>query len=221
MACLTPGFITLGTRSAAVKYTKSMHKIMGSRPVCNFFGIQELPVCTSTYQYKPVHTCMYLSVLVCTHMYWYALVHTSTSQYIQVCTFLYWYVLVHTSTSVWIGLLLHNWYESVWTRMYKYVLVHTSIFRKFWFLSYRPVRFWIRGGTRRYKAVPESPVPLDMEVQGSTWRYKALYRLGPPYPGDIQGYRTFWYCHVPVSIPEFSANLPEFSAKYQNFPQNQ
>ena len=24
-----------------------------------------------------------------------------------------------------------------------------------------------------------------------------------------------------VSIPEFSANLPEFPAKYQNFPQNQ
>ena len=24
-----------------------------------------------------------------------------------------------------------------------------------------------------------------------------------------------------VSIPEFSANLPDFSAKYQNFPQNQ
>ena len=32
----------------------------------------------------------------------------------------------------------------------------------------------------------------------------------------------WWPELVPeVSIPEFSANLPEFSAKYQNFPQNQ
>ena len=67
--------------------------------------------------------------------------------------------------------------------MYKYVLVHTSIFRKFWFLSYRPVRFWIRGGTRRYKAVPESPVPLDMEVQGGTRPCTFMYFLVPPYPG--------------------------------------
>jgi hypothetical protein len=135
------------------------------------------------YQYKPVHTGMYLSVLVCTCLYWYVPVHTSTNQYIQVCTCL----VLRNSMNHYI--LLHDWYESVWTRMYMYVLVHTSIFRKFWFLSYCLILFWIHGGTRRYMAVPESPVPLDMQVQGSTWRYKALYRLVPAYP--LAGVRDF------------------------------
>ena len=67
--------------------------------------------------------------------------------------------------------------------MYKYVLVHTSIFVNSGFLSYRPVRFWIRGGTRRYQAVPDSPVPLDMEVRGGTRPCTASYRLVPSYPG--------------------------------------
>jgi hypothetical protein len=67
--------------------------------------------------------------------------------------------------------------------MYKYVLVHTSNFVNSGFLSYSPVRFWIRGGTRRYKAVPESPVPLDMDVQGGTRPCTFMYFLVPPYPG--------------------------------------
>ena len=67
--------------------------------------------------------------------------------------------------------------------MYKYVLVHTCIFVNSGFLSYRSVLFWIRGGTRRYQAVPESPVPLDMEVRGGTRPCTASYRLVPSYPG--------------------------------------
>ena len=152
------------------------------------------------YQYKPVHTGMYLSVLVCTCLYWYVPVHTSTNQYIQVCTCL----ILRNSMNHYI--LLHDWYESVWTRMYMYVLVHTSIFRKFWFLSYCLILFWIHGGTRRYMAVPESPVPLDMQVQGSTWRYKASYLHVLPSSctcisrgTGLSG--TAMYLNIPISLP--------------------
>ena len=74
-----PSICSLCTRSAAVKYTKSMQKITGSNLVCNFFESRN---------------------------FWYVLVQTSTSQYIQVCigmclyelvcTGLYWYVLAYT-----------------------------------------------------------------------------------------------------------------------------
>jgi len=109
--------------------------------------------------------------------------------YIRVCTGLYLYMLVCTSTYQHV---LHIFppvgifgYKLVHARLSLLVLSHTAL--------YPLVLFWIRGGTRRYqavkfgtmryKAVPESPVPLDMKVQGGTRRYKASYRLVPPYPG--------------------------------------
>ena len=90
-----------------------------------------------------------------------------------------------------------------------YVLVHTSIFRKFWFLSYRLVLFWIHGGTRRYMAVPESPVPLDMEVQGSTRPCTFMYFLVPPYPG-VQDFLVL-PC---TSIYQFHCLVPPCTAMY-------
>jgi hypothetical protein len=119
-------------------------------------------------------------------MYWYI---PACTRYVLVCTSTFSYVQVHTSvyctyTSKFMLAGIY-WYKLVHARLSLLVLSHTAL--------YPLVLFWIRGGTRRYKAVkigtmrykavPESPVPLDMEVQGSTWRYKALYRLVPPYPG--------------------------------------
>ena len=82
-------------------------------------------------------------------------------------------------------------------------------------------------GTRRYKAVPKSPVPLNSEVQGSTWRYKALYRLVPHYSG-VQDFWVLpciaWYRLVPPCIqkrtrryerkPEFG-KLPVCTSTYK------
>ena len=85
-----------------------------------------------------------------------------------------------------------------------YVLVHTGNFLNSGFLSYRLVLFWIQGGTRRYKAVPRSPVPLNSEVKGSTRRYKALYLHVLPCTSISRGTglsRTSMYRHVPISLP--------------------
>ena len=71
-------------------------------------------------------------------------------------------------------------------------------------LSYCLVLFWIHGGTRRYKAVPESPVPLDMQVQGGTSRYKALYLHVLPCTCISRGTGlsgTAMYLIVPISLP--------------------
>ena len=109
--------------------------------------------------------------------------------YIRVCTGLYLYMLVCTSTYQHV---LHIFppvgifgYKLVHARLSLLVLSHTAL--------YPLVLFWIRGGTRRYKAVkfgtmrykavPESPVPLDMEVQGGTRPCTFMYFLVPPYPG--------------------------------------
>ena len=109
--------------------------------------------------------------------------------YIRVCTGLYLYMLVCTSTYQHV---LHIFppvgifgYKLEHARLSLLVLSHTAL--------YPLVLFWIRGGTRRYKAVkfgtrrykavPESPVPLDMEVRGGTRPCTASYRLVPSYPG--------------------------------------
>ena len=62
--------------------------------------------------------------------------------------------------------------------MYRYVLVHTSKFHHTVKILIQPCPLldtWrykaVQGseiGILRYMAVPESPVPLDMQVQGST-----------------------------------------------------
>ena len=115
-----------------------------------------------------------LSVLVCTSTYWLVNIRNSMNQYI----------------------LLHDWYESVRIRVSNYVLVHTSIFRKFWFSL-------IQTGT-----CPLLDTRWYQAVHGSTrkprtpWicRYKAVQGLVPSCTSlylHIQGYGTFWYCHVP------------------------
>ena len=127
------------------------------------------------YKYELVCAGIYEYVIVRTSTYWNVQVHTSMYYtYIRVCTGLYQYMLVCTSTYQHV---LHIFppvgifgYKLVHARLSLLVLSHTAL--------YPLVLFWIRGGTRRYqavkfgtmryKAVPESPVPLDSEVQAST-----------------------------------------------------
>ena len=141
---------------------------------------------TSTNQYIPVCTGMYWYVLVCTGIYWFVLVCTGTYQHVLhiFSTISCWNILIQTGTcqdvhSCTLSYCLVSSYPLLDTRRYK--AVQGSHF-----------------GTRRYKAVPKSPVPLNSEVQGSTWWYKglvppctslsrgmglsgtALYRLVPP-----------------------------------------
>ena len=94
---------------------------------------------------------------------------------VQVCTSIYFYMFCIIQ------------YKLGCTGMYWYIPANFVIPWKF---SYCLVLFWkaVPGDTRQYKAVPESPVPLDIEVQGSTWRYEALYRLVPHY----SGVQDFW-----------------------------
>ena len=84
------------------------------------------------------------------------------------------------------------------TSMYWYILAY---FVNSGFLSYSLVLFWIQGGTRRYKAVPKSPVPLDNEVQGST---RPLYHHVLPCTSLFRGtglLGTALYRLVPISLP--------------------
>ena len=121
--------------------------------------------------YVQVCTGMYLHILMC----WYELV----------CKGLYWYVLAY------------DWYESVQTRMYKYVLVHTSIFCKFWFSLILPCPLL---DTRRYQAVQGSTRKSCTPGYAGTRKYMKVQGLVPSCTSlylHIQGYRTFWYCHVP------------------------
>ena len=115
--------------------------------------------------------------------------------YFFLCTGLYQYMLVCTSTY------LHVLYLFLPVGIFGYKLEHAriSILLHCHTALYPLVLFWIRGGTRRYKAVkfgtmrykavPESPVPLDMEVHEGTRPCTALYL-------HIQGYWTFSYCLV-------------------------
>ena len=153
-------------------------------------------------------------------MYWYI---PACTRYVLVCTSTFSYVQVHTSvyctyTSKFMLAGIY-WYKLVHARLSLLVLSHTAL--------YPLVLFWIQGGTRRYKAVkigtmrykavPESPVPLDMEVHEGTRPCTALYL-------HIQGYWTFWYCLVPpctASYPEADRAVwekPEFT-KYASMYQ--
>ena len=146
-----------------------MHKITGSSLVCIFFESRNywyVLVHTSTSQYIQVCTCLYLYVLVHTSTYTYDPVHTGMYLSVLVCTITYWKVNIRNSMNQYILLMTGlSQYELGCTRMYWYILAY---FLNSGVLSYLLVLFWIRGGTRRYKAVPESPVPLDMQVQGTT-----------------------------------------------------
>jgi hypothetical protein len=106
--------------------------------------------------------------------------------------------------------------------MYWYILAY---FLNSGVFSYRLVLFWIRGGTRRYKAVPESPVPLDIEVQGGTRPCTFMYFLVPAYPG-VQDFLVLpctslyqFHCLVPpctASYPEEDKRIQGGMTVYQN-----
>ena len=72
----TPTFYLRNTRNSYAVYSQRSGRVYekyaqdhGFESCLHFFWIQEFLACTSTYQYKPVHTGMYLSVLICTGMY--------------------------------------------------------------------------------------------------------------------------------------------------------
>ena len=143
--------------------------------------------------------------------------------YFFLCTGLYQYMLVCTSTY------LYVLYLFLPVGIFRYKLEHArmSILLHSHTALYPLVLFWIRGGTRRYKAVkfgtrrykavPESPVPLDSEVQGGTRPCTFMCFLVPHYPG----YWTFWYCLVPhctkfhCLVPPCTASNPEEDKRIQ------
>ena len=94
--------------------------------------------------------------------------------------------------------------------MYTYVLVHTSIFPKFWFSLILPCPLL---DTRRYLAVQGRTRKSRTPRQWSARRYKAVHSLVPSCTSlylTIQGYGTFWYCHVP--------HCTKFTALYHLVP---
>ena len=111
-------------------------------------------------------------------------------------------------------------YELRWTSMYWYILAY---FLNSGVFSYRLVLFWIRGGTRRYKAVKLvqwGTRQYQKVLYPWIWRYKAVQGLVPSCTSlylHIQGYGTFWYCLLPpgtASYPEEDRAVwekPEFT----------
>jgi hypothetical protein len=132
---------------------------------------------TSTYRYVPVCTGV--------HLYWYVLVCIGMDQYIlvhvwnmQVCTGMCLSVLFYTCRSQYIPVCTSTHIHlSVWSSMYWYVMVHTSISAHFHHNCSLLSRYSIHGGTRRYMAVPKSPVPLNKTVRERTMRYESLVPL--------------------------------------------
>jgi len=129
---------------------------------------------------------MYWDVPVCTGIYWFVLVCTSTYQHVlhifpthKSC----WNIRIQTGTcqDVHSGTLSYRLVSScplLDTRRYKAVQ-GSEIWYKAVQGSTRKSRTPGYGGTRKY-----------MKVQGLVPSCTSLYL-------HIQGYRTFWYCHVP------------------------
>ena len=139
---------------------------------------QHILVCTCVYHIL-VHTRTYQYVLVCrswtqqvlvavrTGMYWYVPVCTSIYWYILVCTGTYQHVLhiFPTHKSCWNIGIQTGTYQDVHSGTLSYCLVSSCPLLDTW--RYKAVQ-GSEIGTMRYMAVPESPVPLDMQVQGGT-----------------------------------------------------
>ena len=88
--CYISGIWYLYSCSTMGKHAKSMQKISGSNLVCSFFESRYMLVCTSTYQYKLVYSCMCWYELVCTGMYLHVLL-------VAICTGINKFILLPVS----------------------------------------------------------------------------------------------------------------------------
>ena len=120
-------------------------------------------------------------------MYWYIPVRTGIYWFVLVCTSTYQHVLhiFPTHKSCWNIRIQTGTCQDVHSGTLSYCLVSSCpLLDTRWYKAVQGSEI----GTRRYKAVPKIPVPLNSAVQGSSWWYKALYRLVPHY----SGVQDFW-----------------------------
>jgi hypothetical protein len=141
---------------------------------------------------------MYWYVLVCPGIYWFILVCTGTYQHVL--------HIFPTHKSCWNIGIQTGTYQDVHSGTLSYCLVSSCPLLETW--RYKAVQ-GSEIGTMRYMAVPESPVPLDMEVQGGTRPCTFMYFLVPAYPGVLD------FLVLPcTSLYQFHCLVPPCTAMY-------